>query len=343
MAAEGQDGFEEELVVRLGARAGAVDARPPLAGLREAGRRRARRLTVVRGVAAAAALALGVGALTQLGGGGGTAEAAHPVGIPTGGPGATSPSSGPWGGGGVGRLVLSCTNGPTALRTPGFHPPTARPTWTGTPSWLASGLPSSGFPPSGLPSSGGPSSGLPSSGGPFTGVPSGLPSSGVPSSGMTFTGGTLPRTGPTSFSGSPSPLSEAQLRHQEVVREANSVAAAGDHFPDVYFGTCFDSATATVYLIRLPGTGLDAAATQALGDRPSVRLQFVDAVGSRTELQALADRIRADSGSWQAKGVEIRFVSVANDGAGVVVDCPQWESAGAEIKARYGPKVVEVR
>ncbi|GHF85007.1 hypothetical protein GCM10018790_73260 [Kitasatospora xanthocidica] len=68
-----EDGFEEELAVRLGARAARVGAGAPVAELRVAGRRRLRRTVAVRGAAAVAVLALGAGVLTQLGGGGSAA------------------------------------------------------------------------------------------------------------------------------------------------------------------------------------------------------------------------------------------------------------------------------
>lgn len=89
-----EDEFEEELSVRLGARAAGIGGSPPLAELREAGRRRARRRGVVRAVTAVAVLAVGAGALTQLGGGGnaasGAGPAATPVVTPTGTAGRTS-------------------------------------------------------------------------------------------------------------------------------------------------------------------------------------------------------------------------------------------------------------
>ncbi|MFJ9692957.1 hypothetical protein [Kitasatospora sp. NPDC101183] len=112
MSAERPDGFEEELVVRLGARAASVGGSPPLAALRQAGRRRARRQNVVRGVAAVALLAAGVGALGQFGGKGG----APPTVTPT----ATAPTTLPWWAAGP---VNGCQGGPSSLRTPGWYPP----------------------------------------------------------------------------------------------------------------------------------------------------------------------------------------------------------------------------
>ncbi|MFH8379407.1 hypothetical protein ACH4E7_00455 [Kitasatospora sp. NPDC018058] len=114
-------------------------------------------------------------------------------------------------------------------------------------------------------------------------------------------------------------------------------------FREHYFGTCRDAGTNTLYVMRVPGSDLDVAATRAVADRPWVKLQFVDAAGSRDQLMAFAARIRADTGEWRSKGVEIEAVTLAVDGTGVVVDTPQWASAGAEIKAKYGSLVAEVR
>ncbi|MGW2372714.1 hypothetical protein [Kitasatospora sp. NPDC001683] len=75
-----EDEFEEELSVRLGVRAAGIGGSPPLAELREAGRRRARRQRVLRAVTAVAVLAVGAGVLTQLGGGGSASTAAGPAG-----------------------------------------------------------------------------------------------------------------------------------------------------------------------------------------------------------------------------------------------------------------------
>jgi hypothetical protein len=313
MAAERPDGFEEELVVRLGARAGSVGGSAPLAALREAGRRRGRRRTALRGTAAVLVLAAGVAVLSQLGGGGHGPELRPPAGEAGPGPGLSA-----WNEAGP---VLGCA-GPTSLRTPGLHqhptsPPSAPPT----------GRPSSGFPTAGSPSSGFPTSVLPSTGSPTAGPSSSGPSSSGPSS-----------------SGSPSPLSADQLSRLDLARAGEAVdkvASAG--YRDHYFGSCRDSATDTLYVMRVPGSGLDAAAAAAVAAWPSVKLRFSDAVASRDELQALASRIQGDRAYWESEGVEVRFVSVGGDGAGVVVDTPQWESAEARIKARYGPLVAEVR
>ncbi|MEV7186857.1 hypothetical protein [Kitasatospora sp. NPDC093102] len=114
-------------------------------------------------------------------------------------------------------------------------------------------------------------------------------------------------------------------------------------YSDHYFGTCRDRSTNTLYVMRVPGSGLDAAVARTAADWPTVKVQFADAAGSRGQLMALLNRIRADTEEWRAKGVTIEGLTLAIDGAGIVVDTPQWQSAEAEIKARYGPLVAEVR
>ncbi|MER7581608.1 hypothetical protein [Kitasatospora sp. NPDC097691] len=331
MAAERPDGFEEELVVRLGARAGSVSGSPPPAGLREAGRRRRRRQTALRGAAAVVVLAAGVGALTQLGGAGGGGDVEHR--LPAGGASPT-PGLSAWNEVGV---VLGC-NGPTSLRTPGWHEhPTLPPAGVSS-----SGIPFSGTSSSGIPLSGTSSSGIPLSGVSSSGIPlSGTSSSGIPLSGVSSSG--IPSSRPSS-SGSPSPLSSEQLSRLDLARAGVAVdKLANAGYRDHYFGSCQDAQTNTLYVMRVPGSALDAAATAAVADWPSVRLRFADAVASRDEQKALVARIEADRAYWQSEGVEIQFVVPGGDGAGVVVDTPQWESAAARIKARYGALVVEVR
>ncbi|MFG2907016.1 hypothetical protein ACGF13_18370 [Kitasatospora sp. NPDC048286] len=112
-------------------------------------------------------------------------------------------------------------------------------------------------------------------------------------------------------------------------------------YPDQYFGTCRDRNTNTLYVMRVPGGGLDAAVTRMAA--PTVKVAFADAAGSRGQLMTFLNRIRADTEEWRAKGVEIEALTLAIDGSGVIVDTPQWQSAAADIKAKYGPLVAEVR
>ncbi|MBV2152302.1 hypothetical protein [Kitasatospora sp. SUK 42] len=99
--------FERDLVVRLGARADAVTgAVVPLAGLRAAGARRARRRVAVRGAATLAVFALAAGAVTQLGhGGDGQATAAAGTALTAAGSPADSSGAGPTQSGDYSRVI----------------------------------------------------------------------------------------------------------------------------------------------------------------------------------------------------------------------------------------------
>ncbi|MBV6698725.1 hypothetical protein [Kitasatospora aureofaciens] len=297
-----EDEFEEELAIRLGTRAAGVGGSPPLAELREAGRRRARRRGVVRAVTAVAVLAVGAGVLTQLGGGSGTGRTGVAgVGVPS--PGSPSPLTG------AARLrgaesdelvktVLACQSGPSSLRTPGGGG------MTGLPSASSSGLPSSG-------------------------LPSGPPTS------ARFT--------PT-MTGAPSSLSSDQAGQADLVHAGEAVEKmAREQYADHYFSTCQDASTHTLYVMRNPGSGLDAAVTRTVADWPGVKLEFRAAAGYPQQLR-LAKEIRAEAGDWAAtKGVHIRSVQIANDGAGVIVETPQADTAREELVRHFGRLVVEVR
>ncbi|MFE2723118.1 hypothetical protein [Kitasatospora sp. NPDC059327] len=338
LGAGGADAFEEELTVRLGARARGVSGRAPLADLRRAGQRRARHRTVARVVAGAAVLALGAGALTQIGGGaaGGTARVAA-----VGGSGAPELS---WEQAGL--PILGCPSGPTANRTPGW---TGAPKSSGSASGSSSGGPTSGS-SSGWPggSASGSSPGWPtgsSSGGPTSGSSSGWP--GGPSS--------APSTGP--WSGSPSSSGSASApagrpspgwpRNVELFELSRVVVElAATEYRDQYFGACSDSSTLTLYVMRVPGGDFDRAVTERVAERlpgSGARLRFWDAAGPRSASVDLVNRITADAaGYWKERGVDITNVSLCLDGAGVRVDSPQADSARAEITARYGRLVAEV-
>ncbi|MEU6969136.1 hypothetical protein AB0A71_15590 [Kitasatospora aureofaciens] len=327
-----EDEFEEELSVRLGARAAGIGGSPPLAELREAGRRRARRRGVVRAVTAVAVLAVGAGALTQLGGGGSPGSATGPAALRTvvaPSAGAGTPGSRGADADGLVKTVLGCQSGPTSLRTPGGGGATGAP-------YSSSRVPSSGGPSTGVPSSGGPSTGVPSSGGPSTGVPS----SGGPSTGLTPPAGSASRT-----TGAPSSLSPEQSSQAELARAGEAVEKlAREHYADDYFATCRDASTRTLYVMRVHGTGLDAAVTHLVAEWPGVKMEFRDAAAGYPRQLALAEQIRSEAGDWAATyGVHIRSVQIANDGAGLIVGTPQAESARKELLARYGGLVVEVR
>ncbi|WP_316525554.1 hypothetical protein [Kitasatospora brasiliensis] len=344
-----EDRFEEELVTRLGTHAAGVGGTPPLAELHEAGQRRARRQTGVRMVTATAVVVAGVGVLTQLGGGIGPGRTG-PAGM---GAGIVSPMPSPAIQGHP-AVMLNCLGGPTSMRTPGWHqhrtelPTSPSPSdrltpWAPYPGPTDSGSPTTGPSSSVDPSSVNPSSGYPSQGysssrSTSPGAPSDLPSSAFPSTSES------PSAGPGSTGSgtlSPSAGDPATLGAGWAGQQIESLGMDG--YPDHYFGTCRDSTTNTLFVMRVPGSGLDAEVARMAAGWPLVKVTFADAVGSRTQLLAFLKRIGADTEQWRAKGVEIEGLTLAIDGTGVVVDTPQWQSAGADIKAKYGPWVAEVR
>ncbi|MEU6236743.1 hypothetical protein [Kitasatospora sp. NPDC047058] len=346
----GGDRFEEELVVRLGERAGEVSGTPPLAELRRAGQRRAKQRVTLQVTAAAAVLALGLGGLTQLGGGGDGGASGRPVLAAGGG----SPS--PFAGASLPFPVQQDTGqpiaceGPTSLRTPGWTPPASTgrpPTSSSSSSSSAMSSASSSASSSAMSSpSGGPSgppqgsaSGFPSgspSGGPSTGSgsPSGGPATGAPS----LPSRTVSPTGPDASPGWTPPV---PFYETPAGRAATAVWEAGQRYPDHYFGVCANSADNKVYAMRVPGSDFDQVVLGGVHN-VLVKVEFVDAVGSRRQVRELAERISQDQADWKQRGVTISYVSVAADGAGVIVRTPQAETARADIIARYGRQVAEV-
>ncbi|MER7772631.1 hypothetical protein [Kitasatospora sp. NPDC096140] len=314
MAAEHPDGFEEELVVRLGARAGSVAGSPPLPQLREAGRRRARSRLVVRSVAGAAVFALGVGALAQWGGsttgavrgsaqvvGGGSLSPSPGTGsrppVPQASPGSPSSSAPDTGG-----PLLLCQGGPASLRLPTWDQVTASGTTSSRP-------PSSG--------------------------PSGLPS-GPPPVSSTTTPPYVPSAG-ASTSGGPDALDLDPIRVAADIRRVGA-----DKYPDHWFGVC-ETLDRQVYVMRVPGSDLDAVVSAAVSHH-GVTINFVDVPGSRRHYLALARRITVDDGGyWAARGVTVSGVTISEDGTGVLVHTPQFAAVRADVMARYGSEVIEVR
>ncbi|MFD8323976.1 hypothetical protein [Kitasatospora purpeofusca] len=300
-----RDRFEDELVVRLGARAGHVDGGPPLSELRRAGRRRARRRLVVRSATAAAVLALGIGTVAQFGG-------------PADGTGAVGP---------VGRLPTA--GGTTKPATGVVSPFPSRPSWP--------------------PTSGSPSSSGPDYLGGLSICPEGPASLRlVRWADMTATPSNWspppPRSTPPTRSPDPSSSTSGGRpnRHAvDVQSEIRTVAAA--NYPDQYFGTCVDLLTNELWVQRVPGGDLDQqvlAAVPHLG----VTVRFADVPASRRHYLELMTRIwETDRDYWAARGVTVREVRLAEDGAGVSVVTEQAEVARAEIVARYGAEVIEVR
>ncbi|WP_030240300.1 hypothetical protein [Streptomyces sp. NRRL S-350] len=296
-----EDGFEEELAIRLGTRAEGVGGSPPLAELREAGRRRARRQGVVRAVTAVAVLAVGAGVLTQLGDGPGPSPTSvagrglAPAGSPSAGTASPTTVADPSRGAGSDELVktvLACQSGPSSLRTPGGD---------GT-----SGLPSSS-------------------------------SSGLPSGPPTSARSTPTMTGALSSSSAPQRQADLALAGEAVEKMAR------EQYPEHYFATCRDASTQTLYVMRSPGTDLDAAVARTVTDWPGVKLEF-RATPGYPQLLRLAKSIRAEGGDWAAtKGVHIQSVQIASDGAGVIIETPQADTARADLIKEFGHLVVEVR
>ncbi|WP_328955427.1 hypothetical protein [Kitasatospora purpeofusca] len=298
--------FEQELVVRLAARAGEVSGGPPPAGLREAGRRRARRRRVVRSGSAAVVLVLGAGLVTQLGGSGQAGDTTALGGVGQVSP---SPSDGapgaPWA---PGRSPSSSLSTPAEAMFGPIGPCVGGPAARRLPPWT------------------GAASTRPA----WEGTPVG-PSSGPASPGVPV----LPSSAPPSGSGSPSGpgLVEASVQ----VRRLGAL-----QFPDQYFGLCFDFLTNEVFVQRVAGSGLDQAVLREVSV-PGTTFRFVDVPGSLRHFQELRQRILDDAGYWTARGVTVEGVVISQDGAGVRVYSPQALTARAEIVARYGPEVLEVR
>ncbi|MEK2488502.1 hypothetical protein WN990_02970 [Kitasatospora purpeofusca] len=300
-----RDRFERELVVRLGARAGGLDGGPPLSELRRAGRRRARRRLAVRSATAAAVLALGTGMVAQFGGPADSAEAVGPVGLrPTGG----------------------AVTGPAAGAVSPFPSRTSR-----------------------LPASGSPSSSGPDHLGGFSICPEGPASLRlVRWAEMTSTPSDWspppPRSTPATRSPDPSSSTSGGQTNRHVIEvqsEIRTVTAA--RYPDQYFGTCVDLLTNELWVQRVPGGDLDQqvpAAVPHLG----VTIHFADVPASRRHYLELMTRIKeTDRDYWAARGVTVREVRLSEDGAGVSVRTDQADAARAEIVARYGAEVIEVR
>ncbi|WP_405005917.1 hypothetical protein OHV13_18595 [Kitasatospora purpeofusca] len=283
MEVEGGDGrggaggaggrFEDELVVRLGARAQGVGGSPPLAELRAAGRRRARRGTALRVAAGAAVLAVGVGALTQLGTGGGG-------GLPgPSGDGESESAS-------VNSLYEVCPFGPGSLRLY---------TWEQQHSLAPTPPRTNTYPPELV----------------------------------------SPRPGMTSSM-------EQANRNTRAVADAIRRFGA-QRYPDHWFGACADQVTRTVYVMRAPGSDLDTVLPQSV-PHAGVGIEFVKVVGSRRFFETLVARIEVeDAAYWAQRGVTISGVRISEDGAGVVVETEQATAARADIVARYGDLVIEVR
>lgn len=119
------------------------------------------------------------------------------------------------------------------------------------------------------------------------------------------------------------------------VPEADVHDAAGkveqlgrERFPERYAGLEISDGRIVVY--RKPSAEFDAA----LGGLGAVEPR--DAPYSAEELQTLADRIAADIGYWQDRGIEISSVGARQDGTAVEVGTPQPAELSPLLPARYG-------
>ena len=109
-------------------------------------------------------------------------------------------------------------------------------------------------------------------------------------------------------------------------------------YRDWYAGTVLDHGGSTMTVYRKPGSDLDAAVRRAV---PGVAVVFRDAKLSRTEMQALVDRIMADTGYWRDRGVTVNGSGPLEDGSGVSVMTEAGSAReAAELTRHYGQTVV---
>lgn len=145
-----------------------------------------------------------------------------------------------------------------------------------------------------------------------------------------------------------SPRPEMSSSREQVARHTMEVAGAirgfGERwYPEYWFGACTDVVTNTVYVMRAPGSDVDTVLPKSV-PHAGVGIEFTDVVGSRRFFEALVDRIKvADAAYWAQRGVTISGVRISEDGTGVVVETQQAAAARADIVARYGDLVIEVR
>ncbi|MFE7559919.1 hypothetical protein [Kitasatospora sp. NPDC057500] len=117
----------------------------------------------------------------------------------------------------------------------------------------------------------------------------------------------------------------------------------GAQYPKQFFGTCEDRLTDELWVMRVPGGDFDRTVLDTV-PHLGVTIRFTDAVAPRRYLVELARRIQqTDSAYWAAKGVTIQSVWLSEDGGGISVVTDQADAARADILARYGAEVIEVR
>ncbi|WP_344628074.1 hypothetical protein, partial [Kitasatospora arboriphila] len=106
-------------------------------------------------------------------------------------------------------------------------------------------------------------------------------------------------------------------------------------------GVCVDRGAGQVLVFRVPGSGLDAGLSAALGGAAGI-LRFRDAPHSQFDLKRLLNTVMGDTGYWRERGVEITTVGELVDGTGIVLVTPQADTARADLVARYRPYAVQV-
>jgi hypothetical protein len=103
-------------------------------------------------------------------------------------------------------------------------------------------------------------------------------------------------------------------------------------FPDSYAGLEVDEPAARAIVYRVPSRAFDDFVRQAAQDACVV---IRDAAHSHAALTALHQRIVADLGHWQARGIRISTVGARHDGNGVEVGTQDPVAAGAALPQHY--------
>jgi hypothetical protein len=104
-------------------------------------------------------------------------------------------------------------------------------------------------------------------------------------------------------------------------------------FADSYAGLEVDQAGVRAVVYRVPSAAFDEFVRRAAEDTCVV---VRDAAHGLTELTEWHDRVVADLGVWQARGIRISTVGARHDGAGVEVGTPDVAGARSALTAHYG-------
>lgn len=112
-------------------------------------------------------------------------------------------------------------------------------------------------------------------------------------------------------------------------------STAESRFPESFAGL---EITDRVRVFRRPSAGFDEWVAQ---DFAASCVELVDAPVSGRDIQALHDRIEADRGYWQRRGIDLNTVSVGLDGTLTVGVGPgQTDEARSALADRYKIRVV---